>query len=220
MFAPTRTPIDLGASIPAAPVNTSAPTISGSTVVGSTLMASRGGWTGHPTPVYTYEWLRDGVVIAGATSVTYTLVAADDDADISVRVTATNSQGSASAASATVGPVVTAPVNTTAPSIAGTAAVGRQLTITAGTYTGTATITKTYQWLADGVAIVGATGASYTLVAGDEGANIAVDETATNAGGAITVRSASVGPVTAVSAFSPNDIDGLLQFTLHEGSGY
>lgn len=45
---------------------------------------------------YSYQWLRDGVPILGATSSTYTLVVADVGAIIGVTVTATNSAGSGS----------------------------------------------------------------------------------------------------------------------------
>jgi hypothetical protein len=39
----------------------------------------------------TYEWLRDGVVISGATGKTYKLVAADKGKSISVQVTISKS---------------------------------------------------------------------------------------------------------------------------------
>lgn len=88
-----------------APVNTVAPTISGTTTSGSTLTANDGTWTGTPTPTFTYQWNRGGVNIAGATAKTYVLVAGDVGATITVTVTGTNTAGNASATSAGVGPI-------------------------------------------------------------------------------------------------------------------
>ncbi|GAB5388020.1 MAG: hypothetical protein Alpg2KO_09880 [Alphaproteobacteria bacterium] len=83
----------------AAPVNTHAPNIVGDGVVGLTLTAANGGWTGSPDPSYSHQWLRNGSNISGATGNTYTLVGDDANTTVSLRVTATNSEGSASATS-------------------------------------------------------------------------------------------------------------------------
>jgi acid phosphatase len=94
------------------PANLSAPTISGKTVIGSTLTASPGSWTNSPTS-YAYRWQRCNlagahcVVIAGAASPTYVLAAGDLDSTLIVRVTASNAGGHATARSAKTG-VVTA----------------------------------------------------------------------------------------------------------------
>ncbi len=90
---------------------------------------------------------------------------------------------------------ITAPTVVTAPSITGTATVGQTLTAVAGIYTGTPAITR--QWLRNGTAISGATGATYLQIAADQGANISLRETATNAGGSVQSTSAAVGPVAA-----------------------
>ena len=68
--------------------NTVAPTVTGFHVVGAELTATAGTWTPSASTV-TYQWLRGGVAISGATSSTYTLVAADKRKKISVRVTVT-----------------------------------------------------------------------------------------------------------------------------------
>jgi hypothetical protein len=87
------------------PVNTSPPVISGSAAVGSTLTTTNGAWKGNPSPSYTYEWRRCDSAgatcasIAGATSPSYTVVAADAGFTLRVDVTATNSAGSATATS-------------------------------------------------------------------------------------------------------------------------
>lgn len=87
----------LGAAVPP-PVNTVAPSISGTLNIGQTLTASTGTWSGSPT--YTYQWKRGGVDIGGATASTYATVLADLGATITVTVTATNAGGQASATSA------------------------------------------------------------------------------------------------------------------------
>jgi hypothetical protein len=70
------------------PVNSALPAISGTEQVGETLTATNGTWTN--TPTYARQWLRDGVPIDGETGTTYDLVAEDEGALISLRVTAEN----------------------------------------------------------------------------------------------------------------------------------
>ncbi|WP_353076991.1 hypothetical protein [Flavobacterium sp.] len=81
------------------PFNTIAPVVSGTNTVGSILTTTNGTWGGSTPITYTYQWLRNGSNIIGATSSTYTSVLADSSANISCRVTATNSVGSANATS-------------------------------------------------------------------------------------------------------------------------
>lgn len=83
-----------------APVNTAVPTVSGTPTIGAVLTSTTGTWTGAPAPTYAYQWQRGTTNISGATSSTYTLVAADVNNTIRCRVTATNVAGSASAFSA------------------------------------------------------------------------------------------------------------------------
>lgn len=77
----------------------------------------------------------------------------------------------------------TAPANTVLPAITGTAQVGQTLTVDDGTFTGDATITYSYQWYAAGVAISGATSATYDLTASEEGKIITARVTAINDAG-------------------------------------
>lgn len=88
-----------------------------------------------------------------------------------------------------------APTNTAVPTVAGNPVVGNALTAQPGTWTGNPTFT--YQWKADGAAISGATQASHTLQASDEGKSFTVVVTGTNANGNASAESATVGPVTA-----------------------
>lgn len=89
--------VSVGNSYGSPPVNTVAPSVSGSTYVGSVLTCSTGTWTGAPTPTYTYQWKRAGSNISGATSSSYTSKAADVGNAVSCTVTATNAAGAASA---------------------------------------------------------------------------------------------------------------------------
>jgi hypothetical protein len=88
-----------------APASTAPPTISGTVAVGQTLTADPGSWTGSPTS-FTYQWRRCDAAgagctdIAGATSQTYTVDAADKGFTLRVAVTATNAAGSTPAISA------------------------------------------------------------------------------------------------------------------------
>ncbi len=75
-----------------APVNTSAPTVTGTPTVGAMLTCSTGVWTNNPSG-YTYAWLRSGSPIAGQTGSTYVVQSADAGHTISCQVTASNSGG-------------------------------------------------------------------------------------------------------------------------------
>lgn len=61
------------------------PTISGSSAVGSTLTAKPGTWT--TSTAFTYQWLRNGVAISGATGSSFRPKPTDAYAKISVKVT-------------------------------------------------------------------------------------------------------------------------------------
>lgn len=77
-----------------APVNTVAPAISGTLVVGETLTCSSGTWTSDTgiIPPYTYQWYR-GATTIGTGGNTYTLVQADAGKNIKCVVTACDSDG-------------------------------------------------------------------------------------------------------------------------------
>ncbi len=89
------------------------------------------------------------------------------------------------------------PSVTTAPVIAGTAQVGAVLTATAGVWSGNPVPVIARQWLRSGVAIAGATGATYLLVQADLGATITLRETATNTVGSKSSTSNGIGPIAA-----------------------
>lgn len=85
--------------------NTSPPVINGTPEVGATLTTSGGTW--DPSDVTkSYQWLRNGSPITGATASSYQLVEADEGTQISVRVTAAKSgHSSGVATSNAVGPI-------------------------------------------------------------------------------------------------------------------
>lgn len=88
-----------------APHNTSPPAISGTPTQGQTLTASTGNWNGTAPIDYKYSWRRcdsnggSCAAISGATASTYVLTNADVGATVRVRVTASNSAGTAGSTS-------------------------------------------------------------------------------------------------------------------------
>lgn len=221
----------------AAPSNQSPPTISGTAVVGETLTAATGSWTGTPTITFTYAWQRcDGAgascVPLGASGNTYVVAGADQGSTLRVEVTGTNGEGSASATSAPTAVVTlpTAPVNTAEPVISGSPVEGSTLTTTTGTWTGVGTITYAYQWVrcgADGglpdgsdcPSISGATSSSYTLTADDIDRRLRVQVTATNAAGSTTATANPTGIVTQSTTTGPprNTVEPSITGTLIQG---
>jgi hypothetical protein len=74
------------------PVNTAAPSLTGTPIVGATLRCSSGSWSGNPSS-YAYAWLRDGAPIAGQSASSYVVQSADWGRSLACEVTATNSGG-------------------------------------------------------------------------------------------------------------------------------
>jgi hypothetical protein len=75
-------------TIKAAPIkSTKAPVVSGTPKVGKTLRCSAGSWSVKPTKL-TYQWLRNGKVIKGATKPAYKLTKSDRKGKVACRVTA------------------------------------------------------------------------------------------------------------------------------------
>ncbi len=179
----------------AAPSNTSLPTISGQAVIGSTLTADPGTWSGTTPITYTYQWQRCGSGgnncsgISGATQTTYKVQPADGDHTLRVRVTAKNVDGTRQASSAPTAVVPGKPVNTSLPPISGTAVVGATLTASEGVWTGATPMTFSYQWLLCGPAghncsgIGGATSTTYRLKGVDAGHTLRVRVVAKNVDG-------------------------------------
>ena len=205
---------------PPPPANTpatGAPTITGTARVGETLTAATTGIMdadGLTSPSYAYQWIRvtsgTDADISGATSSTYTLVAADADTTIKVKVSfeddASNAETRTSAATATV--VAANTPATGAPTITGTARVDEALTaVTTGIMDadGLTSPTYTYQWIrvdsGTDADIAGATSSTYTLVAADLGTTIKVKVSFTDDDGdAETRTSAATATVAATNS--------------------
>jgi hypothetical protein len=114
--------------VPAPPVNSAAPTVSvsaprgtagaiqGPPLVGGSLIASSGAWSGTQPLAFSYQWLRcdaggSGCTpIRGATGQTYAPIVGDVGDTLRVQVTATNAAGSAGAQSAATSTVALVPV--------------------------------------------------------------------------------------------------------------
>jgi lysophospholipase L1-like esterase len=101
-----------GAGPPPPPSNTAPPVVSGTPTQGQTLTTTTGSWTNSPTS-FAYQWQRcdsagaSCAAIAGSTSSSYVLQAADVNSTIRSEVTASNAGGSSSPASSSPTAVVT-----------------------------------------------------------------------------------------------------------------
>ena len=221
-----------------------APTINGTAQVGEILTASTSGISdadGLANASFTYQWLADDADINGATTSSYTVVAADAGKEIKVTVSFTDDAGNAETltSGATTAVALTGgstnsleqsnqedvqenSAATGAPTIGGTAQVGETLTAnTTGISDsdGLANASFTYQWLADDAVIDGATTSSYTVVAADAGKTIKVRVSFTDdAGNEESVTSAATvavtqPPLTANIHDGPSSHDGSAAFT-------
>jgi hypothetical protein len=152
------------------------PTVSGTTKVGDTVTAAPGSWTTGTT--VRYQWLADGAPIAGATGRTFVLTNAQSGKAVSVAVT--GSQPGYPTVTRVSAAAPTRVMRWAVPTIAGTVAAGSTLTAKPGTWT-TGT-TFTYQWLADGKAISGATSSTLKLGNAHKGKRISVKVVGKKAG--------------------------------------
>lgn len=201
-----------GRPAPSAPPQATAePVISGRAEQGRPLSASRGSWTGGNLS-FAYRWVRCGpagglpdgsdcTAIAGATHSRYMLTASDVGFRLRVRVTATNGDGSRTAASNPTATVVGAPVNTSLPVASGSPFVDGILTVQPGAWSGRQPISFSYAWQRCNSAggecapIPGATGRNYRLTSSDVNHKIRCSVTARNAIGSTTVLSSESGLV-------------------------
>jgi hypothetical protein len=185
------TSVATSAVLPAVPVNSVLPVVSGTAQVGQVLSSTNGTWTNSPTG-YTYQWFSNGVPIAGQIANVFTPTSAQVGEVITIEVTASNSGGNSSpAASVATSAVLPAvPVNSVLPAITGTAQEGETLSGSNGTWSNSPT-GYAYRWLANSVAIGGATASTFLLTSTQIGATITFEVTASNAGGSGTPATSS-----------------------------
>ena len=122
-YGPVTAETAADVTFPPMPTNDSAPTISGTPIVGDALITTPGSWDG--SPAISYQWerctTRSGTIcadIGGATNSSYTLTSADVGQYVRAAVTGTNPGGSTvaySATSDTVDDAAATPPPTTAP---------------------------------------------------------------------------------------------------------
>lgn len=183
---------------PSAPVAKTDPSIAGTAVVGGVLTAKPGTWSVAGV-TFSYQWLRNGAVIPGATQADYKVVSADAGKSLQVEVTATKSglpSGIATSAAVMAGKKLTkAPV----PTVSGAAKVGKTLKVKAGSWA-PSKVTLAYQWLRDGQPIAKATKSSYKLVKADAGRKVSVRVTGSKAGYVSVVKTSKAKAVAKVKA--------------------
>jgi hypothetical protein len=171
-----------------APEAVEAPTITGNAQVNEELTCSEGKWHGAPlTP--SFEWLLNGVAIAGATQKNFKVVTIDRGLQLVCRVTETNKEGHASADSAAIRVAGVSPNNVLSPSISGSPSLGATLTCEHGLWEGQPPPSFSYQWTREGAPIGGATGATYTIEPADQGHLLGCIVTATNVQGSSQAES-------------------------------
>jgi hypothetical protein len=187
------------------PKNLSPPAVLGiePSALGESLTCSPGTWSTTPAPTFTFQWVRDRglageTVIAGQTSSTHTVSAADQLHSLSCKVIATNSVGSSEAVSSNSIKVPgSRPQNSLPPEILGTPAVGHTLTCESGTWTGVPVPTYSYLWVRDqgmpGEEAIGAANTStYVARAEDRGHSLSCVVTAANSEGSASQSSERV----------------------------
>jgi hypothetical protein len=193
-------------AVASAPTNTSRPTVSGTAREGETLTASSGTWSGTTPMTFSYRWQRcnssgGNCKNISATGQTYTLVGDDVGHTLRVSVTAKNADGSANATSNATDVVQRGqvPVNTSPPTISGTAKDGETLTASNGSWANNPT-SFTYRWRRCDAAGnncngIGQNRPTYTLVPQDVGHTIRIRVIAKNAFGSTDATSAPTGVV-------------------------
>ena len=168
---------------------TSLPTTSGTPQVEQTLTADTSAIAdedGLTNVSYSYQWIAGGSDIAGATGSSYILTSSEQGQTVQVRVTFTDDADNAESLTSVATVAVAAKPNsepTGLPTISGTPQV--EQTLTAGTAgiadeDGLTKVSYSYQWIAGGSDIDGATGSSYLLTASEQGQAIQVKVTFTD----------------------------------------
>jgi len=205
-------------AVASGPVASVGPTVIGTAAAGKDLTGLSGTWGGFGSIAYTFQWYRCNaagaacLAIRGATSPTYALDTRDIGKTLGMRVSATDSTGTASAYSSIVGPIApTRPLleSTAQPVVTGPPVVGKVVQATTGTWSPVPT-GLSYQWErcnSNGracAAIANASKNSYTVAGADLGHALVAVVQATNAGTMQDAFSTSTPAVVGASARGPS----------------
>jgi len=156
------------------------PKFTGSAKVGSTLTAVTGTWKPAST-VLSYQWLRSGKSITGATAATYTLTASDKGKKIALKVTGATAGYTTKSSTSAAKTVVAGTLSAFVPTIEGTVKVAETLTAVTEAWAPEGT-TLSYQWSADKKAIAGATASTLVVPGSVAGKKITVTVTGKKSG--------------------------------------
>jgi hypothetical protein len=180
-------------------------TIAGIAAQGQTLSASHTLADADGLGVISYQWLANGSAISGATGSSYVLTEAEVGQPLTVTASYSDGHGTnesvSSAATAAVANVNDAPTGSV--TIAGIAAQGQTLSASHTLADADGLGVISYQWLANGSAITGATGSSYVLTEAEVGQTLTVTASYSDGHGtnesAVSAATAAVANVTSVS---------------------
>jgi hypothetical protein len=168
------------------------PTVTGTNRVGNSLAASVGAWDSGVS--LAFQWFRDGVAIPGAVGSTYSLIAEDVGASVSLTVTGTKAGYQSVTRSRTVSGVVALGVLASSPTPTVTGpmdlSVWPPLEVSTGTWD--SGVSLSYQWFRGGVVVPGAVGAKYPLAPEDVGSVISVSVTGSKPGYQTVTRNRAI----------------------------
>ena len=184
------------------PQASSPPQIAGAAARTTTLTSTAGTWTNSPSTI-AYQWQRcdaDGTncqPISGQTDSKYTLVLADENHMVTVKVTSSNTSGTGTASARPTATIAGAPPALVhAPTLTGTAQQDESLSLvknaTSDVFSDTPDTTYATTWKrcdADGkncLTVTGQTRTDYPLTSADVGHTLIVAVTATNPDGSAT----------------------------------
>lgn len=154
------------------------PTISGSVKVGAKVTAVAGTWKPAPTTV-SYQWYANGSKVARATSSSLTLTPALAGKKLTVRVTGARTGYTTLSVTSAASTVAKGTFTAAKPRIAGTAKVGRTLSVLRGTWSPKPSTVR-YQWYVDGKKV--ATTSTLRLTAAMAGKKVTVAVTGSRTG--------------------------------------
>ena len=188
----------------------------GNTVVGDSLTGNYtyGDVDDDVEGVSTFRWLRNGLDINGAATLTYTLVAGDSGQSITFEVIPVAVTGTTTGNAVTSAPISIVNSAPTASNVGitdnngGNTAVSDSLT---GNYTyndeeGDNEGASIFRWLRNGAAISGATGSVYTTVPADFNQTISFEVTPIAATGSITGSTVTSSGIIVNSVATPNSL--------------